>query len=209
MSGTLCFLIRLKRKGPAESLTKTKVTNLTNLTKPTKQKEENNSMRKNKSQKYFVATLLPSSRGSKTSIFWQGWIESSSRNREFVGTKKLARRYIQCLGTQDFPQPVREDENSRYANSSSFRNLEFVETKKLARQYIQCLGTQDSHLSFAFHGISSDDREFEVRENGLQQAGQHIIIESIGDAGVVFLVTLEGQSEFSISGHWLRCCMLL
>ena len=54
-----------------------------------------------------------------------------------------------------------------------------------------------------------DDREFEVRENGLQQAGQHIIIESIGDAGVVFLVTLEGQSEFSISCHWLRCCTLL
>ena len=115
MSGTLCFLIRLKRKGPAESLTKTKVTNLTNLTKPTKQKEENNSMRKNKSQKYFVATLLPSSRGSKTSIFWQGWIENSSRNREFVGTKKLARRYIQCLGTQDIPLSFAFHGFSRYA----------------------------------------------------------------------------------------------
>ena len=120
MSGTLCFLIRLKRKGPAESLTKTKVTNLTNLTKPTKQKEENNSMRKNKSQKNrevlcrnLITKFSPG--GSKTSIFWQGWIENSSRNREFVGTKKLARRYIQCLGTQDIPLSFAFHGFSRYA----------------------------------------------------------------------------------------------
>ena len=52
-----------------------------------------------------------------------------------------------------------------------------------------------------------DDREFEVREVGLQQAGQHIIIESIGDSGAVFLVTLEGQSEsaFPVTGYDVVC----
>ena len=42
-----------------------------------------------------------------------------------------------------------------------------------------------------------EDREFEVREVGMQEAGQHIIIESIGEAGAVFLVTREGQSELA------------
>ena len=52
-----------------------------------------------------------------------------------------------------------------------------------------------------------DDREFEVREDGLQEAGQHIIIESIGEAGAVFLVTREGQSElaFPVTGYDVVC----
>ena len=66
--------------------------------------EENNLIRKNKSQKNqeelccnLVYQVL--AWGRKTSISWQGLIESSSQNLKFVETKKWARQYIQCLGT--------------------------------------------------------------------------------------------------------------
>ena len=56
---------------------------------------------------------------------------------------------------------------------------------------------------FCFMESQGMQWRFEVWEDVLQQAGQIIIIESVGDSGAVFLVTREGQLElaFPVTGY--------
>ena len=56
---------------------------------------------------------------------------------------------------------------------------------------------------FCFMESQGMQWRFEVWEDVLQQAGQIIIIESVGDSGAVFLVTREGQLDlaFPVTGY--------
>ena len=112
-------------------MTKTKVT------KPTKQKKENNSRRKNKSQKNreeLCRNLITKFSPGGARHQYSGKAAKSGICE--CGNQEIGKTIHPVSWNSGFPSifcfswilEVREDENSRYANSSSPRNLEFVES---------------------------------------------------------------------------------